>query len=137
VVPPGSVDDLALALSTIEEGPCRGLFLRSQVSLYAPANVPVDHPLLLDIPVTTEGFVLLGSPFGSTGHSESIVSKRVHKVQEILSRLGDLQDWRPLIFHSCLSPPKVASVLSICPPDVIQGALGAFDGIVGIHCLTW
>ena len=56
----GSLDDLAAALSTIEsEGPPRGLLLnRSKSLIVAPANFLLDHLLLSDIPVTSDGFSL-------------------------------------------------------------------------------
>ena len=62
----GSPDDLAAALSIIEaEGPPRGLLLnRSKSLIVAPADSSVNQPLLSDIPVTSEGFSLLGSPPG-------------------------------------------------------------------------
>ena len=90
----GTLDDLCAAFSIIEaEGPSRGLFLnRSKPLLHAPANFSDSHPLLSGIPITTEGFTLLCSPLSSSTFCEAMVLGRVIKVQEILFRVGDLQD---------------------------------------------
>ena len=89
----------------------------------------VNNPLLVDIPITTGGFDLLGSPVGSAAHCEASVLKRVNKVQEILTRLSDLQgsQMETTLLRSCLALPKVAHVLRTCPPGFVKDALVAYD----------
>ena len=79
----GSLEDLAAALSIIEsEGPPRGLLLnRSKSLIAAPANSSVDHPLLSDIPVTSDGFTLLGSPVGPADFCLESALWRIQKVK--------------------------------------------------------
>lgn len=65
----GSLDDISSALSIItEDGPLVGLSLnRSKSLIFCPDpsfSSSVPHSLA-DIPVTSEGFVLLGAPVGS------------------------------------------------------------------------
>ena len=128
----GSLSDLSRALAIIEsEGPSRGLFLnRAKSLLHSVSDTPVvNNPLLVDIPITTGGFDLLGSPVGSAAHCEASVLKRVNKVQEILTRLSDLQDsqMETTLLRSCLALPKVAHVLRTCPPGFVKDALVAYD----------
>lgn len=128
----GSLNDLSAALSIIESvGPSRGLVLnRSKSLLYVPADVSLsNNPLPQSIPVTNVGFDLLGSPIGPLSHCESFVLKRVEKVQDILSKLSDLQEFQmeTTLLRSCLALPKVAFALRTCPPILIQQALVAFD----------
>jgi hypothetical protein len=130
----GSLEDLAAALSIIEsEGPPRGLLLnRSKSLIAAPANSSVDHPLLSDIPVTSDGFTLLGSPVGPADFCLESALWRIQKVKGPLNKLGDLEDsqMEAALLRSCLSLLKVAHLLRTCPPDVIQGALEKFDELM-------
>ena len=123
----GSLDDLAAALSTIEsEGPPQGLLLnRSKSVIVAPANFSVDHLLLSDIPVTSDGFTVLDSPSGPAEYRLETVLGRIQKVKYSLHRLGDLEDsqMETVLLRSCVSLPKVTHLLRTCPPDVIQSAL--------------
>ena len=115
----GSLDNLAAALSIIESP--RGLFLnRSKSLIAAPPNFPIAHPLLSDIPVTSEGFTLLGSPLGSAEFCLESASGRVMKVQNSLHRLSDLQNSQieTTLLRSCLSLPKLVHLLRTCPPAV-------------------
>ena len=68
----GTEEQLAIALSIIEtEGSSRGLFLNREKSLiYTPMNSSIVHPKLHDIPSTSVGFSLLGSPNGPSGFCE-------------------------------------------------------------------
>ena len=125
---PSLVGDLSRAPDIIEsEGPSLGLSLnRAKSLLHSVSDTPVvNNPLLVDIPVTTGGFELLGSPVGSAAHCEASVLKRVSKVQEILTRLSDLQDsqMETTLLRSCLALPKVAHVLCTCPPGFVKDAL--------------
>ena len=93
----GSPNDLAKALKIIEaDGPARGLQLnRAKSLLYIPENAdPSCNPLPSDIPITSEGFTLLGCPIGPPSFCEAIMMKRVEKVKETLPRLHDLEDSR-------------------------------------------
>ena len=127
----GSPDNLAAALSIIEaEGPPWGLLLnRSKSSIVAPAISSMNHLLLFDIPVTSEGFSLLGSPLGSPEYCLMSALARIKKVQDGLHRLSDLQDsqMEATLLCSCLSLPKVAYMIRTCPPGLIQRALEEFD----------
>ena len=58
----GSPDDVNLALSII--APTWGLSLNPSKSLFFIPKAPPHNPLPTDIPTTSEGFVLLGSPIG-------------------------------------------------------------------------
>ena len=91
---------------------------------------PLNHNSLpADIPSTRGGFDLLGSPIGPASHCESTVLKRVKKVQEILAKLGDLQDsqMETTLLRSCLALPKVAFALRTSPPSHTQQATVVFD----------
>ena len=130
----GSLDDLAATLSIIEyEGHPRGLLLNQSKSLIvAPANFPVDHHLLSDIPVTSDGFTVLGSPLRPAEYCLETALGRIQKVKDSLHRLGDLEDsqMEAALLRSCLSLPKVTHLLRTCPPDVIQRALERLDEIM-------
>ena len=128
----GSASDLCAALAIIEEdGPARGQHLnRAESLLHIPVDDPLNHnPLPADIPTTRGGFDLLGSPIGPASHCESTVLKRVKKVQEILAKLGDLQDsqMETTLLRSCLALPKVAFALRTSPPSHTQQATVVFD----------
>ena len=91
-------------------------------------NIPVDDPLNhnhlpADIPTTRGGF---DSPIGPASHCESTVLRRV---QEILARLGDLQDsqMEATLLRFCLALPKVAFALRTSPPSHTQQASVVFD----------
>ena len=74
----GSQEDLAAVL--LAEGPSRGLFMnRAKSFIFSPANLPTTHPLPCDIPTSSDGFTLLGSPMGPSSYCELIVSKRVKR----------------------------------------------------------
>ena len=124
----GSANDLRAALAIIEEdGPARGLHLNRAKSLL---HIPVDDPLNHNpLPADRGGFDLLGSPIGPASHCESTVLRRVMKVQEILARLGDLQDsqMEATLLRSCLALPKVAFALRTSPPSHTQQASVVFD----------
>ena len=113
----GSASDLCATLAIIEEnGSARGLHLnRVKSLLHIPVGDPINHnPLPVDIPTTRGGFDLLGSPIGPASHCESTVLKRVKKVQEILAKLGNLQDSQmETTPFSILSRPSQSG---LCPP---------------------
>ena len=91
----GSPHDLVEALRIIEEdGPERGLHLnRAKSLLYIPLDADTtDNPLPPDIPITREGFNLLGCPIAPPAFCETAMLKRVGKVKETLSKLPDIED---------------------------------------------
>ena len=108
----GTEEELAIALSIIEtEGPSRGLFLNREKSLiYTPMNSSIVHPKLRDIPSTSVGFSLLGSPIGPSSFCEETVARRIHKVQEMVARLHDLEDSQleTTLLRSCLALPTLS-----------------------------
>ena len=120
----------------LESRPCprspsaRGLHLnRSKSLLHAVADTPINNPHFSNIPCVSGDFELLGTPLGPAAHCEATLLRRVHKVLDILSKLGDLQDsqMEATLLRSCLALPKVTYVLRTCPPDHIETALSAFD----------
>ena len=128
----GHADDLRAALAIVEEdGPARGLRLnRGKSLLYMPEDTIFDHnPLPSDIPISTEGFVLLGTPIGPPTYCEEIMLKRVRKLQDMLEHLADMQDsqMEAAILRSCLALPKVSFALRSTPPGHIQEGISAFD----------
>ena len=90
----GSPADLVRSLSIIEsDGPSNGLFLnRAKSLIYTPSTCSVSHPLLRDIPTTSEGLTLLGSPIGAPTFCESSLADHVVKIRAIISNLSDLLD---------------------------------------------
>ena len=128
----GSPNDLLEALKIIEqEGPTRGLHLNHSKSLlHIPEEADASpNPLPSDIPITREGFNLLGSPIGPPSFCEATVMKRVEKVKVALSNLGDLEDsqMETALLRSCLALPKLSFSLRSCPPSHIKQATSAFD----------
>ena len=128
----GSAVDLVKALKIVEdEGPSRGLHLnRSKSLLYIPAgDSSIINPLPSEIPTTSGGFCLLGSPIGPPSFCETSLQKRVDKVKDIITKLHDLEDsqMESTLLRSCLALPKVAFSLRSCPPSHIQHATAAFD----------
>ena len=131
----GSAMDLCSALAIIEEdGPARGFHLnRVKSLLHIPeGSLLIPNPFPPDIPISEEGFVLLGSPIGPASFCESTFLRRVRKVEAALAHLPDLKDsqMETTLLRSCLSFPKVAFALRTCPPRHINGATEAFDAVM-------
>ena len=131
----GSIADLCAALAIIEEdGPARGLFLnRSKSLLYVPAEASCNSSTFPPgIPCTSEGFVLLGAPFGPPSFCSSAILERIQKIQKSLSSLKALQDsqMQTSLMRSCLALPKISFALRTCHPQLIQPALVAFDNSI-------
>ena len=128
----GSAEDLAKALNIIEsDGPAVGLVLnRSKSLLYIPQDDVVSaSPLPPDIPVTRQGFTLLGCPIGPPSFCEESLLHNVEKIKIALDRLGDLGDSQleTTLLRSCLSLPKLSFTLRSCPPSHICHGAKAFD----------
>ena len=128
----GSPTDLAAALRIVEqEGPSRGLKLNRAKSLvYIPdGGDPSNNLLPSDIPITKNGFTLLGCPIGPFPFCDSIFSKRVEKVKQSIARLPDLQDsqMEMALLRSCLALPKVSFSLRSCPPVYIKQGTAEWD----------
>ena len=128
----GSISDICSALDIIEtDGPSRGLFLnRSKSHLFVPAEASCDcSSFPPQIPVSSGGFHLLGSPFGSPSFCTSLILKRVEKIKETLTSLKSFQDSQIqfTLLRSCLSLPKISFALRTCVPQLIKPALVTFD----------
>ena len=131
----GSALDLERALSIIEEeGPARGLRLnRTKSLLYIPPDSDPDFNCLPpEIPTTSDGFVLLGSPVGPPSFCDSVVQRRISKIQELLQFLPDLEDAQMeyVLLRSCLSFPKFAFAVRTCPPHVLRQSIPLFDSVI-------
>ena len=121
VGPPGS---LATALHIVKSvGPLIGLHLnRGKSLLHVPGNCEVsENPLPSDIPISKDGFCLLGCPIGPPSFCEEVLQGRVSKIKETLKIVHDMGDSQleTAILRSCLALPKVTYVLRTCPPSHI------------------
>ena len=128
----GSPADLSAALSLLEAGgPPSGLFLnRRKCHLIVPEDATCNLYLLpSEIPMSSGGFVLLGSPFGSSSFCTLVVLKRVAKIRDTLSALKSVQDSQIqlTLVRACLSLPKISFALRTCAPHLILPALEAFN----------
>ena len=86
----GSAEDLAKALNIIEsDGPAVGLVLNRSKSL-PQDDVASASPLPPDIPVTCQGFTLLGCPIGPPSFCEESL---LHNVEKIKIALIDWETW--------------------------------------------
>ena len=126
---------LSAALEIIDtHGPPRGLFLNKGKSLLsAPSGAEFNSAsLLAGIPITSQGYTLLGCPIGPPSYCLNTVSKRVEKIQSVLAHFPDLHDSQIelALQRSCLSLPKISFALRTCPPDFIYPALTAFDNLM-------
>ena len=85
-----------------------------------------------EIPITREGFYLLGTPMGSVLTRNESVLRRVEKIRSILERVRNLQEshMEATLLRSCLSLLKVVFSLRTCPPVHIFHALQTFDHIM-------
>ena len=88
-----------------------------------------DNPLPSEIPVTREGFVLLGFPIVPPSFCVSSVHHRVAKLKSILSLLPSLEDSQieNTLLRWCLAFPKINFALRTCPPSFLQEAIAEFD----------
>ena len=131
----GPPSALSSALNIVEnDGPPRGLHLnRGKSLLYSPREVVIaDSPMLKDIPITHQGFILLGCPVGPASYCEDVLQARVDKIKESLDVLHDLRDSQleTTLLRSCLALPKLSYILRTCPPDHIRHAASAFDAVI-------
>ena len=128
----GSPEDLAAALNIVEaEGPALGLYLnRSKSLLFIPLEEdPAVSSLPSEIPITRQGFTLLGCPTGPPSFCEASLLHQVEKIKVALGRLGDSQ-LETTLLQSCLSLPKLSFTLRTCPPRHICQASSEFDQAV-------
>ena len=133
----GCPDDLATALRIIEEdGPLLGLHLnRAKSLLFIPEDVDVSvSPLPSDIPITRQGFTLLGCPIGPPSYCEEVFGDRIAKMKHSLEALRDIGDsqMETALLRSCLSFPKISFILRTCPISHIHHAAREFDGAIRI-----
>ena len=82
-----------------------------------------------EVPVTRNGFCLLGCPIGPSPFCEEVLQERVGKIKGSLERLRDLSDshLETTLLHSCLVLPKLSYVLQTRPPSNISQATSVFD----------
>ena len=85
-----------------------------------------------EIPITRQGFTLLGCPIGPPSFCEASLLHQVEKIKATLGRLGDLGDSQleTTLLRSCLSLPKLSFTLRTCPPSHICHASSEFDQAV-------
>ena len=91
----GSPEDLATAVRIVEsEGPPLGLHLnRNKSLLFIPLEAdPALSPLPPDIPITRNGFTLLGCPIGPPDYCEEVFQARLSKVKVSLGALHGMGD---------------------------------------------
>ena len=119
----GSPDDLGRAIDIIDSiGPSLGLSLNlSKCLLYCPEDAPpaTFHP---DVPITTDGFSLLGAPIGPP---EYCLQYACNKAKKAL----DLQDSQMefTLLRSSWSFPKLSYLIRTTPSLFISDALSHFD----------
>ena len=131
----GPPSGLAAALNIVEsDGPPRGLHLnRGKSLLFLPSGADAaDSPLPSDIPVTRDGFSLLGCPVGPAAYCERVLQSRVTKIEESLNAIHDLGDSQLelTLLRSCLALPKLSYILRTVQPDHIRQAASAFDAAI-------
>jgi ubiquitin carboxyl-terminal hydrolase 44/49 len=92
----------------------------------------MNNPLPSEIPVTSAGFILLGSPIGPQSFCDSIVCQRVSKIKSILDSLPDLEDSQleNTLLRSCLALPKLNFALRTCPPSLLPSSTATFDSVI-------
>ena len=135
----GSLSGLPNALFSALEpidtaGPSRGLHLNKSKCLFSISN-EANFDLgsfPAGIPITLDGFTLLGCPIDPPSFCLNSILKRIGKVQSLFARLPDLHDSQIecALLRSCLSLPKIAFALRTCPPDFIYPALTVFDNLI-------
>ena len=127
----GSLEDLSSALSIIEDsGPSVGLSLnRSKSFLYLSDSSGSLPSSLEGIPSSSEGFVLLGAPIGSTSFCRSVVAERVEKIKSLISLLPSLEDSQSE-FAPCVSLPKFLIALRTSAPEVLLPVCQQFDSVI-------
>ena len=128
----GPSEGLSAALDIIErDGPPLGLHLnRAKSLLFVPSQCDSSQSSLPpDIPVTSEGFCLLGCPIGPPSYCEEIVQARITRIREFLAALHDMQDSQleTTLLRSCLALPKFSYILRTSPPSYIEQATRDFD----------
>ena len=127
----GSPSDLLKALSIIEsEGPSRGLVLnRSKCLVHIPLSSSSSNPLPLDIPSSSDGFVLLGCPIGPPSFCHSFILELTETCRNLTGKLALLHDSHIelTLLRSCLSFSKIGYNLRTCPPSSIREATISFD----------
>ena len=131
----GSTQDLSAALHIVESaGPSIGLHLNRGKSLLFIPNVCDSSLSTLpsEVPVTRNGFCLLGCPIGPSSFCEEVLQERVGKIKGSLERLRDLSDshLETTLLRSCLALPKLSYVLRTCPPSNISQATSVFDAAI-------
>ena len=125
----GTLDDLTHALDIIESvGPSYGLSLnRSKCLLYCPTESSIT--LRPDIPITHNGFSLLGAPIGPPEFCNQYIIDKGEQALALVPLLSSLQDSQMAItlLRSCWSFGKMSYLLRSTPSLYISEALSTFD----------
>ena len=93
----GSPEDLAAALNIVEaEGPALRLYLNRSISLLF---IPQDEDCAVsslpsEIPITRQGFTLLGGPIGPPSFCEASLLHQVEKIKAVDWRIWVILSWR-------------------------------------------
>lgn len=146
----GDIDSLHQAMNLIESsGPSRGLHLnRSKCLLSLPQDLALPtNPLPPEIPTSTSGFTLLGSPIGPSSFVHSSLSNTISKLKQTLSLLPSLSDaqMETTLLRSCFSLSKLSVYLRTCNPVSLIPLYGSFDSLmlsslsasIGAHLDQW
>ena len=111
-----------------------GLHLnRGKSLLYIPSSCDASlSPLPPDVPVSHEGFCLLGCPIGPPDFCEEVLQDRVRKIKGSLAVLHDMGDSQleMTLLRSCFALPKFSYVIRTCPPSHVNGAAKEFDWVM-------
>ena len=138
----GAPGDLSAALHIVErDGPSVPLLASisteaSPSSLSRKGCVASLSPLPPEVPVTREGFSLLGCPIGPPSFCEEVLQGRVSKLKESLGLLHEMGDSHLVatLLCSCFALPKFSCVIRTCPPSHVSQACWNVDcTIFGVH----
>ena len=126
--PPGDLS--AAALHIVErDGPSVPLLASASTeaspsSLSRKGCVASLSPLPPEVPVTREGFSLLGCPIGPPSFCEEVLQGRVSKLKESLVLLHEMGDSH---LEAIPSLPKFSYVILTCPPSHVSQACWNVD----------
>ena len=101
----------------------------SPSSLSRKGCVASLSPLPPEVPVTREGFSLLGCPIGPPSFFEEVLQGRVTKLKESLGLLHEMGDSHLVatLLRSCFALPKFSYVIRTCPPSHVSQACWNVD----------
>ena len=125
---------IKLWTSLSQRAPPRDLHLnRSKCLLSLPQglNLP-PNPLPPEIPVSTSGFVLLGSPIGPPAFLSSSLSNLISKLERMLSLLPSLRDaqMETTLLRHCFSLSKLSVFLRTSNPVPLISLYESFASLM-------